>query len=84
MPDCEDKPCCSHGTEPCDPQWYDRPGAFDTSVPGNEHALCDHEEEGCLLDLESDDEDEPDDEDMFQDPTSVLGVALRYVRGELE
>jgi hypothetical protein len=59
MANCEDKPCCVHGTEPCDEQWYDRPGAFDTSRPGNEHALCNHEEEGCLLDLEGDDEDEP-------------------------
>lgn len=39
---CEDYPCCGHTPEdPCEPQWYDQPGAFDTSRPGNEHALCD-------------------------------------------
>jgi hypothetical protein len=56
MADCEDKPCCLHGMEPCDPQWYDAPGAFDTSRPGNEHALCEHEFGICEV-------DDPEDED---------------------
>lgn len=42
---CEDYPCCGHTpADPCDEQWYDKPGAFDTSK--NPHALCDHEN-GC-------------------------------------
>lgn len=45
---CEDFPCCGHTPlDPCDAQWYDAPGAFDTSLPGNEHALCDHESGDC-------------------------------------
>jgi hypothetical protein len=45
---CEDYPCCGHTPDdPCEPQWYDEPGAFDTSRPGNEHALCDHENSIC-------------------------------------
>ena len=56
MANCEDKPCCVHGTEPCDEQWYDVPGAFDTSRPGNEHALCEHKAGIC-------DVDEPDEDD---------------------
>ena len=45
---CEDYPCCGHTPDdPCERQWYDEPGAFDTSRPGNEHALCDHENGIC-------------------------------------
>jgi len=48
MARCEDYPCCGHTAEdPCERQWYDEPGAFDTSRPGNEHALCDHENSIC-------------------------------------
>lgn len=58
---CEDYPCCGHTREdPCERQWYDEPGAFDTSKPGNEHALCDHPNGDCLV-PEPDDE-LPDDE----------------------
>jgi hypothetical protein len=56
---CEDYPCCGHtDDDPCGVQWYDRPGAFDTTIPGNEHALCDHENGEC---------DVPDDEDENED-----------------
>jgi hypothetical protein len=48
---CEDYPCCGHtDQDPCERQWYDEPGAFDTSRPGNEHALCDHENGDCEVD----------------------------------
>ncbi len=48
---CEDYPCCGHTPlDPCQRQWYDEPGAFDTSRPGNEHALCDHENGDCSVD----------------------------------
>lgn len=50
---CEDYPCCGHTPQdPCEPQWYDQPGAFDTSRPGNEHALCDHENGDCDVEVE--------------------------------
>lgn len=46
MARCEDYPCCGHTPQdPCDRQWYDEPGAFDTSR--NPHALCDHENGEC-------------------------------------
>lgn len=46
---CEDFPCCGHTVEdPCAPQWYDAPDAFDTTV--NPHALCDHEYGDCNVD----------------------------------
>lgn len=48
---CEDYPCCGHTSEdPCERQPYDEPGFFDTSIPGNEHALCDHESGDCAVD----------------------------------
>lgn len=51
MARCEDFPACGHTpADPCEPQWYDRPGAFDTSIPGNEHALCEHEHGFCEVD----------------------------------
>jgi hypothetical protein len=53
---CEDYPCCGHTPEdPCAPQWYDEPGAFDTSRRGNEHAFCDHENGECDVDYDEDD-----------------------------
>ena len=56
---CEDYPACGHTPQdPCERQWYDEPGAFDTSIPGNEHALCEHEFGFC--DVEP---DEPEDEE---------------------
>lgn len=43
---CEDYPCCGHTpADPCSREWYDEPGAFDTTV--NPHALCDHENGEC-------------------------------------
>lgn len=43
---CEDYPCCGHTPDdPCAPQWYDAPDAFDTTV--HPHALCDHENGDC-------------------------------------
>jgi hypothetical protein len=56
---CEDYPCCGHTPEnPCERQWYDEPGAFDTSRPGNEHALCDHENGICEVEEYDNDDDE--------------------------
>lgn len=47
---CEDYPCCGHTpSDPCERQPYDEPGYFDTSRPGNEHALCNHAEGECLV-----------------------------------
>ena len=37
-------------------QPYDEPGYFDTSIPGQEHRLCDHENGEC--DVEEYDEEE--------------------------
>lgn len=48
---CEDYPCCGHTpSDPCERQWYDEPGAFDTTIAGNEHALCEHEAGLCDVD----------------------------------
>lgn len=45
---CEDYPCCGHTSDdPCAPQEYDEPGYYDTSVKGQEHRLCDHENGDC-------------------------------------
>lgn len=56
---CEDYPCCGHTfDDPCGRQWYDEPGAFDTSRPGNEHALCDHENGICEVEEYNNDDDE--------------------------
>ena len=45
---CEDYPCCGHTpADPCEEQWYDREGAFDTER--NPHALCEHEFGFCDL-----------------------------------
>lgn len=56
---CEDYPCCGHTSEdPCGPQEYDQPGYYDTSVKGQEHRLCDHENGDC--DVDYDDEPDPD------------------------
>jgi hypothetical protein len=62
MAKCEDYPCCGHtDQDPCERQWYDEPSAFDTSKPGNEHALCDHEAGICDVY-----EDVDDDEEEFE------------------
>lgn len=43
---CEDYPACGHTpADPCEPQWYDEPDAFDTTK--NPHAFCDHAEGFC-------------------------------------
>lgn len=58
---CEDYPCCGHtNDDPCGPQWYDAPDAFDTTK--NPHALCDHETGECDVW-----EDEEDDEECEHD-----------------
>ena len=58
---CEDYPACGHTPDnPCARQWYDEPGAFDTSRPNNQHALCDHEAGICEVDP-PDEDDDPDD-----------------------
>lgn len=57
---CEDYPCCGHTPDdPCGRQPYDEPGYYDTSRPGNEHALCDHENGECDVEY-----DEPEDEEV--------------------
>ena len=56
---CEDYPCCGHtDQDPCQSQWYDAPGAFDTSV--NPHCFCEHEFGQC--DVEDYDEEDEDEE----------------------
>ncbi len=63
---CEDYPCCGHTPlDPCERQPYDEPGYFDTTRPGNEHALCDHENGWC--DVYDDEPDEAPDDDGFYD-----------------
>lgn len=53
---CEDYPACGHTpADPCEPQWYDEPDAFDTTK--NPHAFCDHESMVCDV---YDDEDDPE------------------------
>ena len=60
---CEDYPCCGHTPlDPCERQPYDEPGYYDTSIPGQEHRLCDHEAGECNVDY-----DEPDCEDEEHD-----------------
>jgi hypothetical protein len=64
---CEDYPCCGHTPDnPCARQWYDKPGAFDTSRPGNEHALCDHENYPCEVEPPDPDDDEEDPADPYE------------------
>lgn len=59
---CEDYPCCGHTPDdPCERQPYDEPGYYDTTIPGQEHRLCDHENGECHVDEYGD--DECDDED---------------------
>ena len=61
---CEDYPCCGHtDLDPCGPQWYDAPGAFDTTV--NPHALCDHEYGDCTVWYEDEEEPIEDDDEPF-------------------
>lgn len=74
---CEDFPACGHTSEdPCAPQWYDAPGAFDTTK--NPHALCDHENGDCEVadagyESDEDDESEFDDTDNYVGPTFLGG-----------
>jgi hypothetical protein len=59
---CEDYPCCGHtDLDPCAPQWYDAPDAFDVSV--NPHALCEHDVGIC--DVWEDEADDEDDEEHY-------------------
>lgn len=58
---CEDYPCCGHTPlDPCERQWYDEPGAFDTRI--NPHALCDHENGDCDVDYDEYEDQEDYDE----------------------
>lgn len=59
---CEDYPCCGHTPQdPCERQPYDEPGYYDTTRPGNEHALCEHEYGICDVDYYGDEEcDDPE------------------------
>lgn len=65
---CEDYPCCGHTPlDPCERQWYDEPGAFDTSR--NPHALCEHEYGICDVEPEwDDDEDEGFEDESYSGP----------------
>jgi hypothetical protein len=68
---CEDYPCCGHTPDdPCEPQWYDKPGAFDTSRSGNEHALCQHEDGIC--EVEDDFDDDEAEWEARQDEQQIL------------
>lgn len=54
---CEDYPCCGHTPDdPCARQDYDEPGYYDTTIKGQEHRLCDHENGDCDVDYWDDDE----------------------------
>ncbi len=64
---CEDYPCCGHtDLDPCGRQPYDEPGYYDTTIPGQEHRLCDHENGECQVE-EYDDEDCDDAEHDCRD-----------------
>lgn len=65
---CEDFPCCGHTyDDPCGPQWYDAPDAFDTRV--NPHALCDHEYGDCYVEYDDEEaEEEEKDDEYLSDP----------------
>lgn len=77
MPYCEDYPCCGHTpADPCGRQWYDEPGAFDTTIPGNEHALCEHESGFCEV---GDDDDHEDPDPM---PADLPDRIIAAIRGE--
>lgn len=77
---CEDYPCCGHtAADPCERQWYDEPGAFDTSRPGNEHALCEHENGFC--DVDDYDEDYDDDSYDEADARETLYTAWEIIDG---
>ena len=53
---CEDYPCCGHTPQdPCEPQWYDAPDAFD--LRKNPHAFCDHENGDCEVDVWDEDDE---------------------------
>jgi hypothetical protein len=86
MARCIDYPCCGHTpADPCDEQWYDKPGAFDTSRPGNEHALCDHASGDCAVDLDDDDDASDAEGDCricypfpCDDPDRHLGIPAKY------
>lgn len=55
---CEDYSCCGHTpADPCLPQYYDAPGYYDVTIPGNEHNLCNHEEGECNLEGYEDDDE---------------------------
>lgn len=55
---CEDYPCCGHTPQdPCERQPYDEPGYYDTSIPGQEHRLCDHENGECDVDYEEEEDE---------------------------
>lgn len=50
---CEDYPCCGHTPQdPCSRQEYDAPDYYDTTIRGQEHRLCDHENGDCDVDYE--------------------------------
>lgn len=62
---CEDYPCCGHTSEdPCEVMPYDAPDYYDTTLPGQEHRLCNHEEGECLVDYDDYDEDDLSDDDI--------------------
>jgi hypothetical protein len=60
---CEDFPACGHTPlDPCERQPYDEPGYYDTTIRGNEHALCDHENGECNVDYDDEPEECEDEE----------------------
>lgn len=77
---CEDYPCCGHtSADPCSPQWYDAPDAFDTLR--NPHALCDHENGDCEVDYDEPDDTADEDEDI---PWEREGGEDRHLDGMYE
>jgi hypothetical protein len=78
MPYCEDFPCCGHTSEdPCGRQPYDEPGYYDTSVPGQEHRLCDHENGECNVEEYDDEEDTEDNlSDVDADSMTLASAGM--------
>jgi len=75
---CEDFPACGHTPQdPCERQWYDEPGAFDTSIPGQEHRLCDHENGECNVEYDEPEECEDDEHECVDCERNGFGTPWR-------
>jgi hypothetical protein len=76
---CEDYPCCGHTpSDPCERQPYDEPGYYDTSIPGQEHRLCDHENGECDVEYDEPEEDEDEEEEDLPPLEPSMEISDRW------